>query len=192
VAKPFEIDPPHPPQPDTVQAVAIEGVTGGATEGWYGPSLHDRRRGGVMAETIQGQTDQIFKWDAPKRKSTLLSAKLGRLVLTSDRLLFLSTGKHDVTVGRLVGGAISPVLGLGTASTDDLDLSALENEGSLDLGFDRIVHAELKGMFKFMVVTYRDGAGQEAHATFAPKNGGMPDGPAWVEAITAARDGRTG
>ena len=144
-----------------------------------------------MAETIQGQSDKIFKWDAPKRKSTLLSAKLGRLVLTSDRLLFLSTGKHDVTVGRVLGGAMTPLVGLGTSSTADLDLSALENEGSLDLRFDQIVDAELKGMFKFLVLTYRDGAGTEAHATFAPKNGGMPDGPAWVEAITAARDGRT-
>lgn len=143
-----------------------------------------------MAEDILGQADKIFRWEGPKRKQTLFSAKLGRLVLTSERLLFLSTGKNDVTLGRVLGGATSPLAGLRTSSTEHLDISALGSAGSLDIPLGQIEQCELKGMFKTMTVTYRDAGGTQAASTFAPKNGGMPDGPAWVEAITKARDGR--
>lgn len=141
-----------------------------------------------MAEEILGQADKVFRWEGPKRKQTLFSAKLGRLVLTSERLVFLSTGKNDVTVGRLLGGAVSPLAGLRTSSTADLDVSALGQAGSLEVPLAQIQDAELKGMFKTLTVTYRNGESRDEASTFAPKNGGMPDGPAWVEAILKARD----
>jgi hypothetical protein len=145
-----------------------------------------------MAEVLLGQADRIFRWEGPKRKQTLLSAKLGRLVLTDERLVFLSTGKNDVTVARLLGGAVSPGTGLRTGSTEHLDVSALGQAGSLDLSLTRVANADLKGMFKVLTVTYWDEAGNEEASTFAPKNGGMPDGPAWVEAILAARNDALG
>jgi len=145
-----------------------------------------------MAEEIIGQQDRLFRWEGPKRKQTLFSAKLGRLVLTNERLIFLSTGKNDVNVARLLGGAVSPLAGLRTSKTEHLDVSALGEAGSLDLPLDRVDGAELKGMFKTLTVTYRDEAGTPQASTFAPKNGGMPDGPAWVEAILQARDAASG
>ena len=72
----------------------------------------------------------------------------------------------------------------------DLDISALGSAGSLDIPLGQIEQCELTGLFKTMAVTYRDAGGTQAASTFAPKNGGMPDGPAWVEAIIQARNGR--
>jgi hypothetical protein len=142
-----------------------------------------------MDEEVLVETDRIYAWPAPKRKSTLFSATLGRVVLTNQRLLFLSTGKHDVTAAKLAGGALggtAAAMAQRSASTDHLDLSALANKGSLSIPLGDLQSAELKGMFKVLVIAYETPTGT-AHATFAPKNGGMPDGPYWVSKIEAAR-----
>jgi hypothetical protein len=142
-----------------------------------------------MDEEVLVETDRVYCWPAPKRKSTLLSATLGRVVLTNQRLLFLSTGKHDVTVAKLAGGALggtAAAMGMRSADTGHLDLSALANKGSLSVPLGDLRSADLKGMFKVLVVEYTTPTGT-AHATFAPKNGGMPDGPYWVAKINAAR-----
>ena len=130
-------------------------------------------------EHVLAVADGIYRWDGPKRKTTLVSAKLGRLVLTNQRLLFLSSGRHDVTLGKVLAGASGNLArGLRTDRTDDLDITALGNAGSLDLPLEQVRTVELKGLFKFLSVTYDGGA-----SAFAPKNGGMPAGPAWVELI---------
>lgn len=136
-------------------------------------------------ERVVAIAEGIYRWDGPKRRSTLLSATLGRLVLTTERLLFLSSGRHDVTVGKLLAGAAgNHVRGLRTDRTDGLDIDAFANEGSLDLALDRLRSAELKGMFKFLSITFEGGA-----SAFAPKNGGMPAGHQWVELLDQARGG---
>lgn len=145
----------------------------------------------MSEEQVLMQSDKVFRWDGHKRKQTLFKAKLGRLVLTNQRLLFLSTGKNDISVGKLAAGAVSPLMGLHTSSTAGLDLSAVEAEGGMSLPVGRLKSAELKGMFKVMTVVWTDKAGQEQAATFAPKNGGMPDGRSWVDALEQARTGGT-
>ena len=141
-----------------------------------------------MDERVLAEANGIYRWEGPKRKQTLFSARLGRVVLTSQRLLFLSTGKHDVTVGKLVAGAAgNHYLAQRTADTGHLDLSSLDSPGSLALPLDRVVQAELKGMFKVMTVTYLDDAGATQATTFAPKNGGMPAGASWLAEIEAAK-----
>jgi hypothetical protein len=130
-------------------------------------------------EHVLAVADGIYRWDGPKRKTTLVSAKLGRLVLTNQRLLFLSSGRHDVTLGKVLAGASGNLArGLRTDRTDDLDITALGNAGSLDLPLEQVRAVELKGLFKFLSVTYDGGA-----SAFAPKNGGMPAGQGWVELI---------
>jgi hypothetical protein len=134
--------------------------------------------------------DSVFKWDGPKRKQTVIGARLGRLVLTDRRLVFLSSGSNDLSVGKLAAaGATRGASTLRVSSTAALDASALANEGSLEVTMPQLVSAELKGMFKVLVVRWVDTSGAERAATFAPKNGGMPGGVAWVEAINA-RAGR--
>ena len=137
-----------------------------------------------MAEQLIVQQDQVFRWEGPKRKQTLIKAKLGRLILTSERLVFLSTGSNDITVGRLAaGGATRGAAVMHSSSTHHLDGSALANAGSLEVPRHAITSAELKGMFKVLVVGYTEQHGVAQHSTFAPKNGGMPAGYAWVDAI---------
>lgn len=132
--------------------------------------------------------DGIYCWPGPKRKQLLTSATLGRVLLTSERLLFLSSGKHDVTVKKMLAGAGgNAATGLKTADTGDLDLTALDNKGSLEIPLYNIRASELKGMFKYLVVHYLDAAGSGSAATFAPKNGGMPVGQTWVEEIEKRR-----
>ena len=142
-----------------------------------------------MDEQALLTTDQVYAWPAPKRKATLFSATLGRVVLTNQRLLFLSTGKHDVTVGKLAAGAIggtSAAMLRRPDSTDHLDLAALENKGSLSIPLGDLRSVVLKGLSKVLVVEYATPGGT-AHATFAPQSGGMPDGPNWVATIESAR-----
>ncbi|MEO6122195.1 MAG: hypothetical protein ABIR32_00695 [Ilumatobacteraceae bacterium] len=138
-------------------------------------------------EHILLQQEKVFRWEGDKRKQTLFSAKLGRLILTDRRLLFLSTGKNDVNAARLIGGAISPLAGLRTGSTKDLDLSAVTAAGGLDIPLSGVESAELKGMFKVLTIHYRDADGQTRASTFAPKNGGMPDGGTWVSQLEQHR-----
>lgn len=141
-----------------------------------------------MAEEVLIDADKVFHWPGPKRKATLFSATLGRLVLTNERLVFLSTGKHDVTAKRLIAGAAAPGLGgLTTSKTDQLDISAVENKGGMAIPASNIQSAELKGMFKVLTITYTDETGETKASTFAPKNGGMPNGPTWVELLEQAK-----
>ncbi len=140
-----------------------------------------------MEERVLAVADGIYCWEGPKRKATLFSGKLGRVVLTDRRFLFLSTGKHDITARKLAAGAAGGLSsGLATTQTDHLDESALGAAGSLALPLGHVTTWELKGMFKFLTVGY-DGPAGKQHATFAPKNGGMPDGAGWVDAIGRAK-----
>jgi hypothetical protein len=133
-------------------------------------------------------TDKVYRWEGPKRKQTLIKAKLGRVILTDQRLLFLSTGSNDLSAGKLLaGGATYGAAGLITSSTSDLDLSALNAPGGLEVQLSAVTSAELKGMFKVMVVHYKDENGADQATTFAPKNGGMPGGVQWVEEIEKRR-----
>jgi hypothetical protein len=144
-------------------------------------------------EQILLQSDKVFRWDGPKRKQTLLKAKLGRLVLTNQRLVFLSTGKNDITVGRVVAGGLgNAALGLRTSSTQGLDMSAADAPGGMSIPVERLRSAELKGMFKTLTVVWSDESGAEQAATFAPKNGGMPDGGTWIASLEKARTGGYG
>jgi len=131
-------------------------------------------------ETVILSADRIFKWDGPKRKQTLVKAKLGRLVLTNERLVFLSTGKNDLSIRRLASGAMGPEAAFTVSKTSSLDLSALTNEGAVDVPVRNLRGAELHGMFKVMTVRWVDDLGTEHVATFAEKNAGMTSGPLWV------------
>ncbi len=140
-----------------------------------------------MAEAVLAECDQLLKWDAPKRKQTVFSAKLGRLVVTDERVLFLSTGSNDLTVGKaLASGFVSPVIGTLSSSTGHLDEGALANDGSLVVPLAAVTRVEVKGLFKALTIGYRTGEG-ERFASFAPKNGGITGGTSWVELIEGAR-----
>lgn len=139
-------------------------------------------------EHVINQYDQLLKWNTPKRKQTVFGAKLGRLVLTDERLIFLSSGSNDLTIGKIAAGASGLIsVATSSSSTSHLDLSALGNDGSLNLPLSDIMDAEVKGKF-FKTVSIRFfGDGEKRHATFAPKTGSFMLAAEWVEQITQAR-----
>ena len=135
-----------------------------------------------MDEAIILECDKVFRWEGPKRKQTLAHAKLGRLVLTERRLLFLSTGKNDINLRRIGGAALTPLAALSTGKTSHLDLEAVHADGGLDIAVEHLRSAELTSMFKVLTISWDTGGGP-IFSTFAPKNGGMPDGSLWVDAL---------
>ncbi|MCU0267783.1 MAG: hypothetical protein MUF83_03950 [Acidimicrobiales bacterium] len=140
-----------------------------------------------MDEEVVVSCDQLLKWDAPKRKQTVFKAKLGRLIVTNARVVFLSTGSNDLTMGKFVAGATGlHSVGLRSSSTDHLDASALGAEGSLEIPLPAVSDVWVKGMFKALTIAYDLGAGEQ-HATFAPKNGPIPGGESWVQVINDAK-----
>lgn len=144
----------------------------------------------MVDEQVVLLEDQVFRWEGPKRKQTVIKAKLGRLVLTDRRLLFLSTGSNDLSAAKLAaGGASRGASVLRVSSTRDLDLNALQAAGGLEVDLSAIKSAELKGMFKYMVISYIDASGAPQTSTFSPKNSGMPDGASWVAEIERLRAG---
>jgi hypothetical protein len=145
-----------------------------------------------VEEQVVLLTDGVFRWDGPKRKATIIGANLGRVVLTDQRLLFLSSGSNDLTVGKVVASGLSRGVSAAfekSSSTESIDLSGLDAKGGLEVPVSSITGAELKGMFKYLVVRYKDQSGAEQATTFCPKNGGMPDGPTWVAEINRVRGG---
>ena len=85
-------------------------------------------------EVVLGTIDGLHVWDSPKPRTTLIGTFRGRLLLTNRRLMFLSIGSSGLAkaIGyTLVLGGLGLVVG--QTKTEQLDLAALQNEGSLDL-----------------------------------------------------------
>jgi hypothetical protein len=142
----------------------------------------DPRDVDTMTEQLVAEADRIYCWEGPKMKATLFSAKLGRLVLTDQRLVFLSTGKSDaakLAAEAALGGAAR------SHSTAALDENALHNEGSLSIPVRDIKSCEV-GKKRALVVTYRDESGAERAYAFGEKLG-MPARDDWVGRIDAMR-----
>ena len=138
-----------------------------------------------MTEQLVAEADRIYCWGGPKMKATLFSAKLGRLVLTDQRLVFLSTGKSDAAKLAAKAALASPIAATRGHSTAALDEDALHNEGSLSIPVGDIKSCEV-GKKRALVVTYRDESGIDRAHTFGEKLG-MPARDDWVDRINAMR-----
>jgi len=137
-----------------------------------------------MDEQLIVDADRIYCWDGPKMKATLFSAKLGRLVLTDQRLVFLSSGKSDAA--KLMAKAVvSPALATRGGSTAGLDGGALANQGSVEIPLAAITRCEA-GKKRALVVTYRKEDGTEQSYAFGEKMG-MPARDTWVTEVNARR-----
>jgi hypothetical protein len=137
-----------------------------------------------MDEQLVLEADRVYRWEGPKMKATLFSAKLGRLVLTDQRVVFLSTGKTDAA--KLAGlAAISPALATRGGSTAGLDESALANEGSFSVPLAAVTRCEA-GKKRALVLSFRDEGGTEQSFAFGEKMG-MPGRDSWVEQINTRR-----
>jgi hypothetical protein len=137
-----------------------------------------------MDEQLVIDADRIYCWDGPKMKATLFSAKLGRLVLTDQRLVFLSSGKSDAT--KLMAKAVvSPALASRGGSTAGLDAGALANEGSVEIPLGAITRCEA-GKKRALIVSYLKEDGSEQSYAFGEKMG-MPGRDSWAAEVNARR-----
>jgi hypothetical protein len=129
-------------------------------------------------EQIIAQTDGLYCWKGPKMGMTLFSAKFGKLVLTDQRLLFLSAGKSGA--GRLAAGAAGlPTFGGSTVSV------SLDQDGSLEMPLAAITRCEA-GKKRALVVWHRNGDGSEAAHAFGQQMG-MPGRESWIAEIDRLR-----
>src|SRR5437667_7359654 len=93
----------------------------------------------------------MYSWHSRTPKVMLFSAYFGRLILTTHRLLFLSTGSNGTAraLGFNLIGGVPLQLTLGQTRTDELDTSALVNPGSINLDLRRVTRADVSRRFDF-------------------------------------------
>ncbi|MBZ0120443.1 MAG: hypothetical protein K8H88_25855 [Sandaracinaceae bacterium] len=95
-------------------------------------------------ERILAVQRDLFRWKGPKAGFTLFDTVVGTLVITSRRVLFLSTGEGGLT------GQLSILANLVTGQElGEPDLRALANAGSVDLPLTRVRSLELKRRWDF-------------------------------------------
>lgn len=120
-------------------------------------------------------SDQILCWHGPKRKSLIAGTKIGRLVLTDQRLIFLAMG--TVTWPIIIGSALG-----GLPRTEKVDMSALENEGSFSVNLEAFTRYEIlrSGLTAYLSISFVDPQGTEVSYALSGKNA-LPGGKAWRE-----------
>lgn len=137
-----------------------------------------------MEEQLLAEVDGVYCWPGRKMKATLFSAKLGRLVLTSRRLVFLSTGGSDAGRRALKAAVVGPVGGMLGTSTGGLDASALRNPGSLEIPIGSLTRCE--SVKKALSISFTAADGSEKEFAFSQKIA-MPGRDEWVARINSAR-----
>ncbi|HKH06804.1 MAG TPA: hypothetical protein VKA65_16665 [Acidimicrobiales bacterium] len=143
-----------------------------------------------MDETVVRSETEVYRWDGPKAKTTILGTMLGTLVLTDRHLLFLSTGGNDLG-RRLRSAAIGSALAgdLAGRTTGGLDLQALDNPGSFAIPLEQVDEARMASRLdrtKYLAVRLRDGDGAPFEFALMRKVG-MPDVTGWARSVEVAR-----
>ncbi|WP_409331732.1 hypothetical protein [Trujillonella humicola] len=135
-----------------------------------------------MEEQIVAETDAVYCWPGPKMGMTVFSAKLGKMVLTDRRLLFLSAGKSGGA--QLAAGAA----GLPTFGGSQVSVS-LDGDGGLEVPLAAVTRCEM-GKKRALVVWHRNQDGSETAHAFGQRMG-MPAGHDWVAQIDRLRGAAT-
>jgi hypothetical protein len=87
-------------------------------------------------EVILQYQPNLFRWVGAKAGLSMFGTKLGTVVITSRRFLFVSSGRHGLE------GQFDVLLG--QTRVDTVDLSALGHEGSIDLPLTRVRLLDVK------------------------------------------------
>ncbi len=149
-------------------------------------------------EVVLFAQDDLQLWHERRPGFTIFGSYVGRVLLTSARLLFLSTGESGATRRLLVGAALGPIgsLVFGQTSTADLDARALEAEGSAAIPLDRITaHGAQRrcDCTNYVGVQYTRTDDAVGELAFMPKDGIAWGGAArWATELDAARAAFTG
>lgn len=135
-------------------------------------------------EQVVLDVDGIYRWDGRKMGATILRAPLGRLVLTSQRLLFLTAGGNDAASRMMRGAAGRVVLPSGSG----VGMEALEHPESRDFHLrDLTAYDFTSKRFKsWLTVTGADSAGASYTHSFSTQTH-LPGQAAWKEEMQRAR-----
>jgi hypothetical protein len=151
----------------------------------------------MMEETVVNSIPSIYGWAGPKPGMTLLDSCLGSLVVTSERLMFLSSGGANLGKSA-VAGAVLGVAGTVLAdrsTTKKLDFSALDNKGSLAVPLDHVISLAIKRRMDFsafLTIEFQDENGQLQTHAFMTKFGRKKKIVRFQEAIENAKAGFAG
>lgn len=153
-------------------------------------------------EIVLYAEDELQLWHERRPGFSIFGSYTGRVVLTSTRLMFLSTGGSGAGRRLLAAGTLGAVGSLlfGQTPTSDLDLSALADEGSLAVPLGRITQGLAQrrcDCTNYVGVQYakEDGAGSAgseggeiAECAFMPKDGiAWPGAATWASKLDEAR-----
>ncbi len=108
-----------------------------------------------MEETVLYISDNMRCWNSAKPGFWKWGTHLGRIMVTNQRFLFLSSGGSKMgsilTAGLLAGPLLGPLL-IGKSLTNDLEVEALKNEGSFAVPLGEI--KELKAVRRWDLAAY--------------------------------------
>jgi hypothetical protein len=144
-------------------------------------------------ELVLFDQDDLQLWHARRPGFSIFGSFTGRVVLTSTRLLFLSSGGSGAGRRLLIAATLGPAGSLlwGQTPTADLDLGALADEGSAAIPLGAITnHAAQRrcDCATYVAVQYEKDKGTVAEVAFMPKNSvawrGAQD---WASRIDQAR-----
>jgi hypothetical protein len=144
-------------------------------------------------ELVLYAQDDLHLWHEPKPGYSIFGSFVGRVLLTSRRFLFLSTGTSGAARRALAVAALGPLgaAAFGKTPTSQLDLTALANEGSLEVPLGRVRDHSSHRRWDLATYVRLDHAteqGEPATCAFMPKNSLLWGGArTWAETISAAR-----
>ena len=98
-----------------------------------------------MEEKVLYISDNMRCWDSAKPGFWKFGTYLGRIVVTDQRFLFLSSGGSkmgSLFAANLLAGPLLGPLMVGKSLTKDLELEALKNEGSFVFTYAEIQHIQ--------------------------------------------------
>jgi hypothetical protein len=170
----------------------------------------------VSGEVLLLRAKDIYQWRGRTMGRTIFRARVGVLLLTNERLVFLSSGRTDAWTKIAWGG-----LGLGpepvAAASTATDVTRtvlgwihdrfggpasgaavtigevdLRPDGSLSVPLLQLTEygVTVRRFSNFLWIAYR--AGDEQREFAFATNIGIPGGRAWEDAIRAAHDALTG
>ena len=110
----------------------------------------------MAEEKIIFISERMRLYNRAKPTETRIGTFLGKLIITSERFLFLSSGSSkilsEMVSNKLILGGLIGELFFGESLTKDLNLKALKNDGSIAVGLDEI--EDIKASKKFPFVKY--------------------------------------
>lgn len=144
--------------------------------------------------TVLHAEDDLHLWQERRPGMSIFGAYVGRVVLTSSHLLFLSTGGSGAAKAALTAAVLGPLAGMtfGRTRTNELDLSALRAEGSLIVPLAKIsAHSAQKrcDCATYVAVQYAGAKDDLRELSFMPKTSlNWAGAELWAMEISGARE----